>query len=249
MGHEERSSAERRRRRLHGKLCAYCGAEPATSEDHVPPQSLFPKPRIGLVKVPCCEGCRTEQSKDDEYFKNIIVLRHDVSSNPVVATVFESVQRALRREEGRGFTASLLASLKPAEIRSVAGLYLGRGATYNPDYERLDTVMRRTLLGLYFHETRVRLPDTHDARVLSVDGLPPLTREQETAVKHMIETALSGRLHLIGDRVFVYAFQQISRSPHVTVWVFQLYSRVGFIGFTFRREEDVPVTHEKERRR
>jgi hypothetical protein len=215
----------------------YCGVEPGTTYDHVPPKNLFPEPRpSNLVTVPCCESCRRTQSLDDEYFKDMVVMRNDVAEHPVGQRILKSVHRALKRPQGHGFAAGLARSVRGVDIVTPAGLYIGRGATYNVNLKRLDAVVRRTLLGLYFHETGVRLPDTHDAVVFGAAGLP-LNDAVRVEVPRTVSTAISGRVRVIGDRVVTYAFQGFRDVPHASVWVFLFYERVAFIGFTASRTD------------
>jgi hypothetical protein len=210
MGRDQRLKA-RRRAAKGQEPCVYCGVNPGLTADHVPPKGLFPEPRpSNLITVPCCEACRTEQN-DDEYFKNMIVLRRDVSTNPLGRRLVESVEKALTRPESRPFTTNLLRSVQLVEIRTLAGLYLGRAATYTADTRRLDRVMRRTLLGLYFHETQTRLPDSHDAKVFSLAAFPELDSDQQAILQRTVTLGMSGKLRALGDGVFVYAFQGIQR--------------------------------------
>ena len=233
MGRDERA----RRRQRSPQLCVYCGIQPGTTNDHVPPRALFPKPRPRLITVPCCETCRQAQSLDDEYFKNMTVMRDDVSDEPAGQRMLASVQKALWRPEGRGFATSIVRSLRRVEVRSLAGLHLGYGTTYQVDRRRLDNVMRRTLLGLYFHEVGVRLPDTHAATVFTTAAFGPVSSETEALLREMVKTSTSGQIRLMGDRVFAYAFQNICDVPHYTVWTFLVYNRAAFIGFTALRED------------
>ena len=56
-------------------MCAICGVNPGVTRDHIPPQSLYPKPRdenIRLNTVPACKECNNGASTDDEEFKVII---------------------------------------------------------------------------------------------------------------------------------------------------------------------------------
>jgi hypothetical protein len=182
--------------------------------------------------VPCCNSCRQTQSFDDEYFKNVVVMRQDVAAHPAGARVLDSVHRALARPQNRRFTTSLLRSVTDVEIRSLEGLYLGRGKTYTVDIQRLDRVMRRTLVGLYFHECRERLPDGHVARVLCADGFNTAPEETRSTFKVLADHALAGRPRSFGDRVFTYWFQHLSDGSGGTLWAFVVYSSVAFVGFT-----------------
>lgn len=56
------------------EVCAMCGGE-ATTDDHIPPKNLYPKPRrpnLQLHTVPACKSCNNGASADDEEFKMIV---------------------------------------------------------------------------------------------------------------------------------------------------------------------------------
>jgi hypothetical protein len=56
------------------ETCAMCGGE-ASTRDHIPPQSLYPKPRqpnLQLHTVPACKTCNNGAARDDEEFKMIV---------------------------------------------------------------------------------------------------------------------------------------------------------------------------------
>jgi 5-methylcytosine-specific restriction endonuclease McrA len=61
--------------------CAYCGDVGIITRDHVPPKGIFPKPRpANLITVPACSKCHSQQtSRDDEYFRNTLNVREDLS--------------------------------------------------------------------------------------------------------------------------------------------------------------------------
>jgi len=53
--------------------CIYCCA-PSESGDHVPPKGLIrPVRRVNLWRVPSCHGCNGGASRDEEYFRLMII--------------------------------------------------------------------------------------------------------------------------------------------------------------------------------
>lgn len=53
--------------------CTYCGSM-ATTEDHVPPKGLIrPSRRVNLWTVPSCNQCNGGASRDEEYFRMMVV--------------------------------------------------------------------------------------------------------------------------------------------------------------------------------
>lgn len=216
-----------------GSLCVYCGTAEGTTRDHVPPKNLFPKPRpSGLVTVRCCETCRRGQSLDDEYFTRMVAMRHDLTNHPAAAQVLETIHRSFTKPHKRGFTQALLQSVKEFDLQSKAGLYLGRAASYDVDFERLCRVIERTTLGLYFNEFGVRLPDSHRCLVYALDGFSPTDPTINANLKRLIDHALSGKLRVFGDKVFTYWVQQIEGVEGTTLWAHLVYSRVAFLAFT-----------------
>ena len=56
------------------EACVYCGGVPGDSRDHVPPQNLLRKPfRLNLRTVPACGKCNNGFSRDEEYFRRMLV--------------------------------------------------------------------------------------------------------------------------------------------------------------------------------
>ena len=59
-------------------FCVYCGGTDDLTDDHVPPKTIFPKPRpSGLITVRSCKKCNCGSSRDDEHFRMMLCLRHD----------------------------------------------------------------------------------------------------------------------------------------------------------------------------
>lgn len=213
--------------------CVYCGIRIGETRDHVPPKALFPKPKpSNLVTVPCCEECRATQSVDDEYFKNVIVIRHDVAAHPAATQVLDSVHRALARPQNLRFTKTLIRLAKEVDVQSLGGLFIGRATTYDVDLKRLDSVIRRTMLGLFWHETGERLPDSCISPVFCVEGIGGLDIAKLAGFRRAMDQALTGRPTVFGHKVFTYWFQRLPGPNHATLWAFLVYSRVAFLGFT-----------------
>src|SRR4051812_42325353 len=81
----------RKRRRERGQMmkvgvddfCVYCGATEDLTDDHVPPECIFPKGRrTGLVKVRACRRCNGGASKDDEYFRMMLCMSEEAGESP-----------------------------------------------------------------------------------------------------------------------------------------------------------------------
>lgn len=112
-------------------VCVYCGIEEPEirdrTRDHIPPRNLFPEPRPSdLITVPCCRQCNNSASKDDEYFRSMLAMRNDAGEHPEAQKILPVVFRSLRRPQGSGFTKKLLQNVTPVDVRTPAGIYVGR---------------------------------------------------------------------------------------------------------------------------
>lgn len=141
----------------HG-ICTYCGKTGSVTRDHVPPKSLFPKPRpSSLVSVPSCRACNVGASKDDEYFRlNLSIRETDV--RPVAKAIADDAIRGLARGRSTAFRTTFLRGVREVDLVSKAGIYLGRGGTYNVNLKRLNSVAKRIVRGLYLHHYKKLLP-------------------------------------------------------------------------------------------
>jgi hypothetical protein len=191
------------------------------------------------VTVPCCEPCRKTQTLDDEYFRNMITMRLDATSNPAAQQSIKVLYRALARPQARRSLQAILHSLRDVEFRSLSGLYLGHATSYDADLQRLYAVIRRTMLGLYWYEAGERLPDSHEARVYSADAIPAAERADAELFTTLFKEALrSSHRSSFGPDVFAYWFQRLPE-PHadITLWAFGVYRCVGFLGITKPADE------------
>lgn len=215
--------------------CVYCG-KPATSRDHVPPRNLFPGPQpSALVTVPSCDACNQGASLDDEYFRLIVALRHDLD-HPDAKIARETAVRSLSRPEASGLRASFLLGTEFVDLVTPGGLYAGRSGLYEFDVGRLLRVVRRITLGLFYRETCRRLPDSYKASV----WLPSVMDTSASPLDGLrsmrsIATTLSasGPPKFIGNRVLSYWWLPVANGdPNCTSWLMVFYGRVMFLAAT-----------------
>ncbi len=157
-------------------LCAYCGKREATTLDHIPPRSLFPRPRPkNLLTIPACEKCHKAFNKDDEYFKLILAMKRETGNHPKRKGLLEGLHRGLLRPEGRALAHSVVRTLREVQLRTPGGILLGNAAAYQPDWNRLEAVAARVVRGLFWKEYGHPVPSDHEVRVQPIlqytDGL------------------------------------------------------------------------------
>jgi hypothetical protein len=216
-------------------VCTYCGENRLLTMDHVPPRNLFSAPRPHLVTVPSCKECNQLASKDDEYFKAMLAMRWDTyDHHDVKNEVLPSVLRSYARKEAIGYTKALVAGIKEVDVRTPAGLHLGKGATYDVDLERLGRVVNRTVRGLYFHEQGIALPTDADVQTFAEDGLVGVESTAQGNLKSIILQLYSKPPKVIGQNTLKYWVDFTRNVDFVSVWVLTFYEKVSFVTVTHK---------------
>ncbi len=195
--------------------CAYCGEWRELTRDHVPPRCLFSRPRPGnLVTVPCCSSCNHELSKEDEYFRLVIMAGIDSRKFPKENSDSVRAINSLNRPASRKFAKKVLQSYErnPARLRV--------------DRSRIEIVLHRIARGLFYHHRGVRLPQTVPFDFRDVDdslNVPALGRE--------LISLLERNLSTIGQETFRYAhgFEPWPEpDPFGTIWLMRFYDHRTF---------------------
>lgn len=202
------------------RLCIYCCARPAETDDHVPPKCLFPRPRpSNLITVPSCRTCNQGAGSDEEYFLASIMFTQ-AGSSPAGRLLW---QQKLRRMYAKnlGLRYRIAASLQQVNLVTPAGLFLGRRFAQNPDFARLESVVVKIVRGLYYMEHGAPLSPqtTVDALFLRSD------REREVVQTH-------GRMLRDGQRtwpgIFSYRANRVEDYPQGSMWELRFYDFVSF---------------------
>jgi hypothetical protein len=225
-----------RKRKKRGE-CVYCGKTRVLTRDHIPPKSLFGSPRpSNLVSIPCCKACNADASKDDEYFKNALVMRIDSYNHPDVQKLLPSVVRSYRKPTKIGYRNALLNTLRQVELRTPSGLYAGTTGAYDVDMNRLNKTVTRIVRGLFYTERGVRLPESHMVAVYSDWQLDGLAGDQKSKLVSTITAPLMKKLpKVIGEETFTYRFQFFEEDPFMSVWLMRFYGAILYLALTLPR--------------
>ena len=211
-------------------VCIYCGSTEALTDDHIPPKTLFPKPRpSNLITVRSCRKCNEGASKDDEYFRLMISMRHDTGDHPAVKKILPSIYRSLQKPRKKGFQQALFNSMGAMDVVSGAGVSLGTAQGYDVDLARLDRVAARLTTGLFYHQFGKRIPSDFHVTAYSADGLENVDADAKTRVINIFDEVTRNEPHIFGDGVFAYWFQQVQGHDTMGAWVLAFYQRVGFL--------------------
>jgi hypothetical protein len=151
---------------------------------------------------------------------------------PEVQGINEAVLKGLGRPQARGFLNSVFRSLTSVELRTPAGIYLGKAPGFNVNLARLNRVVRRIVTGLFYRERDTRLPDGYVAFAYAEDGLRELDKAKRDQLRTWCARAQARPGWSIGGSVFSYWFTPGDDDPFTSVWAFVFYQRVNFIGLT-----------------
>ena len=188
-----------------GDLCVHCREAEATTEDHVPPRSLFPKGTTGLIAVPSCGDCNQGDSSDDEYFRNMVASRKGIGDQADAQEMVSAMLRSLQREEQRKLRDATVRGITTTEKWS-RGVLLGPTTTYEADIGRMARVIERTIKGLYWHHFNASLPEGVVVRAFGVEQLDGYDFKVLRAMRGLVETSSQSGFHRVGGDAFEYSF-------------------------------------------
>lgn len=196
--------------------CIYCGEQRELTRDHVPPRCLFSKPRPKLITVACCEDCNREFARDDEYFRIAITTGIDREKFPKENADSVRAINSLARQESLGFARSLLGKYQPNPGR------------FTIDAKRIGIVLNRTVRGLFFHHTNVRMPANTTFEFRPINDKLKIHAEGRERLDR-----LAGNLTTIGSGIFRYAFEPFEPpDPFGTAWLMRFYDDKTFFCIT-----------------
>lgn len=153
--------------------CYRCG-EPATSNEHFPPKSFFPKGgNLQLKTVRSCIIHNNDKSKDDQYILAHICLQAASGDNLPKKVFARSILPALKRSPG--FLALMNSGAEWLE---------GGARRYPTDLDRFDSWFDGLVHAIFFDRYGFPLsPDTHCVRHI-------YTTLQSDEPQHQLEVAL-----------------------------------------------------------
>ena len=210
-------------------LCVYCGAI-AETDDHVPPKNIFPTPRpSNLVTVRSCERCNCGATKDDEYFRTVLVFREDVGETSASNQLWATVRRSLRRPEARRFRNSLANSMFDDFTKTPGGVIDGIGTKMRIDGDRMNRVLARTVKGLYFKHFGTRIPESDKLVVYSEQHFDLMPDSVSEMLGEIVTCVTRQKHHKIGDDIFEYCFASVADHPSSSAWAMRFFSSVYFL--------------------
>jgi hypothetical protein len=196
--------------------CVFCGRA-ATTRDHVPPKGVFLDPLpTDLVTVPACEVCNSSTRLDDEYFRTLVATQGYWNVDGKRLWKEKVVGSSFRKSpKFRQMLARNIIELPP-EHRRIDLPGGVKAITF--DGPRINRVLRKIVLGLYWHHEGQRLPTD-----ISIEPFKDHRLDEPTSAIFR-----SGREHSIGGGAFRYRFGITFDDPRVSIWLLTFYEMTNF---------------------
>lgn len=214
-----------KRRRV--RTCFICEQAPGTTKEHVIPENLFPAGlRENLWTARSCRPCNDRLAPDEELFRVFVTGQAEQGS--VGFEVWrEGVRRTLAKQPK--LKAMLASQMKLMEVRSPAGLHLGKRWAIPTRADRINPVLEKIVRGLYLRENRSMLGGTEWDVHFNPSYVAP----------EILNSAKRGELN---TPVFRYAFVQAQDDPRASIWWLGFYEKALFVVTTWppERNEEYP---------
>lgn len=206
------------------QTCYMCEKQ-ATTQEHAPPKCLFPTStdipngkdfRKHLITVPSCTEHNCANSHDDEYF--LYILSMSFTSNDVGMSQFMTkVKRAMARRPH--IANKLVKSATPVKIHDTETDQWHQALALNIEASRIDTVLKKCAIALYFHETKRKFQG--DAQAISAFLLSP----QDIKLNESIADAFEGAEALLaghpakGKNPEIFSYKLIAHEKSAIVYM------------------------------
>ena len=222
------------------KRCVYCHSSEDLTRDHIPPKSLFPKPRpIDLITVNCCRECHQEFTEDDQYFRNYLIFSRQCMWHAAARQLQEIGLRSLQDSNAGGSTTPSSTFLRQLLSNSAASTIVPvSGVTVTRDDERIANVVERLVVGLFWRENEIYLPFDYEVEVIGSDDSKYMDWSVQESVRWLENEAEPVN---IGNGVFQYqwgwAEQSSPDETHRSVWLLRFYGGTSFLCRVARPQE------------
>jgi hypothetical protein len=203
--------------------CVYCGVQPGTTSDHVPPDQMFPDPKpSNLITVPACSECNKGFQKDEDYFRGLFSLtgapiEHDAPE------FWKKVGRGLQRS--LALKKTIADSLRGGTMVNPDGEEVGRWIKVEDNWHRIVSLIAKCVRGLYFFETSVALSP-------SIEIECPQFADGPIDLGTLYALTYHGKRGWPG--VFEYRYRVAAYAPTASAWILTFYSTCVYTAFTGR---------------
>lgn len=223
-------------------LCVYCRSSKDLTRDHIPPRSIFPPPRpTDLMTVHCCLECHEQFTENDAHLRNYLFFSQQCGGHRAARQLLESGFRSLQDPN----TGELSNPLFSIGNQAWSGNWVSSppsdyGGTVAPDDERIEDVIERILVGLFWIENDKYLPS--DCTVDIVGSYEPNYSNwsfQESIRKLQSEEEPVN----VGDGVFQFWWLWAENAPpeetHCSDWLLQFCEGTTYLCRVARSQKSI----------
>lgn len=212
-------------------LCVICGAAEATTDDHLPPKNLFPKPRPNdLITVPSCFRCNNVGSKHDEEFRVFVSIQLGMETDVTRKLWKNGALRTIHHNTR--LRSHLITNSREVDLVTPAGIYLGKRRAVTVPMHSHNAVCDRIVRGLYFHHYGTILGSRVSCRVTPLQSIPS---EMESFLALM-------SFNSIAKGAFCYRYGRASDSPLDSMWLLLFYGKYPVMVETRSKSRSNPAS-------
>jgi hypothetical protein len=223
-----------RRRRATFGSCVLCSETGPLTEEHIPPQNLWPRKRSirnRCLSVPACQKCNNESARDDEYFRIVVAQSAETGDHPEVKTIQPEINRSIERVDFPGLKRVVLGRAFPVEQTTEAGLFIGRRLAHMVDAKRVGAVINKTVRGLYYLESGAIMPRAHRVTFIVPESLAKFPLAHRVQAIEYANVLLGLPLKAGGPgKVFRYShFFEEKPDGVASLWLLVFFERFSFL--------------------
>lgn len=212
--------------------CRICGERPAVDKDHIPAKNLYAlADRINLLRIPACAECNSQYSKNDEYFKRILLMSARIENDtPGIIELREQLFRSFANPKQSKFNISFAKSISIKRIFTPSGLYLGREPVYFAEYDRMNKILDKIIRGLYYYSTKKILTNDYSIKSFGEEYLiHSSSAVRDNVRKTIIEPLKYSTIHEIGRNTFKYKYKLTESDKKEGAWILNFYSKINYL--------------------
>jgi hypothetical protein len=195
--------------------CIYCGKRNGDTDDHVPPRSIFPRPRPGnLVTVPACRECNEGFSDSDDLFALFVCLQAGMEG-PRQLALHAKVKRGVQKNQR--FQRLIRAASPDIPLLGRDGSIAELVRLIPWDSRFVKSSIERIVVGLAFHHYGVRVCESGFVEVY----LPQRHVMKAPQILDVLQHCLWSRIG--HEDEFIYRHGTAEDSLLTSVWELTIY--------------------------
>jgi len=173
-----------------------------------------------MVTVRVCVECNQEKARNDLYLRDMLVADIHAASNPIAQQLLSgNVSRSFKTNRS-DFARAARAKAKYEAMHSSGGIYLGHYPSVPLDGERIASIFKTIVRGLFYKLQKDVLPNDYEYECRRVDGF-----HVQALISDLQRVGINGP-YLLGENVFACYFMYADTNPFLTYWLLCFYNSV-----------------------